>query len=51
LLKDFIERIVFKLIQKDIIFLSKGRGFTNWSKFSHEEIEIFSKDRDLTKKK
>jgi len=31
--------------------LSKGRGFADKSKFSHEEIKVFPKDRDLMKNK
>jgi hypothetical protein len=51
LLKKFVEKIVFQLIQKYIKVLSKGRGFANRYKFSHGEIEIFPKDKNLTKNK
>jgi hypothetical protein len=51
LLKDFIKKIIFKLIQKNIKVLLKGGSFANRYKFSHEEIEFFSKDKNLTKKR
>ncbi len=43
--------MVFSLIQIFIYFLSKGKGFTNRYKFSHEEIEVFPKYKNLTKTK
>jgi hypothetical protein len=36
LLKDFVERIVFRLIQKGVKGFSKGGGFANRYKFSHK---------------
>jgi hypothetical protein len=51
MLKNFVERKVFKLIQENIKVLSKGIGFTNRYKFSHEEIEVFPKDKKFGKKK
>jgi hypothetical protein len=51
LLKDFVEKKVFSLIQKYIIFLSKGKGFNNRYKFSHEEIKVLPKDKNLIKKR
>jgi hypothetical protein len=51
MLKKFVERKVFKLIQENIIFLSKGICFANRYKFSHEEIEVFPKDKKFGEKK
>jgi hypothetical protein len=51
LLKDFVERIVFRLIEENTKVLSKGRGFSNRYKFNHGEIEVFSKDENLNKKR
>jgi hypothetical protein len=51
LLKDFVERIVFRSIQENTKVLSKGKGFSNRYKFNREEIEVFPKDENLTKKK
>jgi hypothetical protein len=41
LLKDFVEKIVFKLIQENIIFLLKK------IKFNQENIELLPTSRDL----
>jgi hypothetical protein len=51
LLKNFVEKIIFKLIQENIKVLSKGRSFTCMYKFSHEKIEVFLKHKNLTKKR
>jgi hypothetical protein len=51
LLKDFVNIIVFRLIQEGVKGFSKGGGFANRYVFSHKEIEVFSKDIDLIKKK
>jgi hypothetical protein len=37
LLKDFIEKLIVKLIQKSIKVLSNGIGFANQYKFSHKK--------------
>jgi hypothetical protein len=50
LLKDFVERVVFRLIQEGVKDFSKGGGFANRYKFSHKEIKVFPKDIDLVKK-
>jgi len=47
LLKDFVEKIVFRLIQENIYFLSKDEYFANRYKFSHEE----NRDTNLIKKR
>jgi hypothetical protein len=47
LLKYFVERVLFRLIQEDIMVLSKVRGFANnisltmmKQNFDHEEIKV-----------
>jgi hypothetical protein len=52
LLKDFVKKIIFSLIQKiNYIYLSKGKGFAKRCKVSHEEIEVLPKDKNLTNKR
>jgi hypothetical protein len=49
--KDFVKKIVFRLIQENVKVLSKGRGFANRYKFSHEIINFFPKYIKLAKKR
>jgi hypothetical protein len=50
LLNFFIEKVVFKLIQKNIKDLSKIKGFSNRFNFNHEKIKVLSIGKGLAMK-
>jgi hypothetical protein len=43
LLKDFIEKLIVKFIQKYVKVLSNGIGFANQYKFNREKWNFFQK--------